>query len=184
MLKNIRNTLLASPRLLKQALAVLSDVIICAIAVQLAMDLRVETHSPWGIQHTWLLLTGLAFFIPVFISMGLYRAIFRYAGLQVIFSLNKAMVVYALLYVAVFTVFGIDQVPRSLGLLQPLIFGLGIVSSRLFVRFWLGGLGPQLEKSLPSGSADKAARPLVVNTLSTSVGMPSTSKCDYCAPSR
>jgi FlaA1/EpsC-like NDP-sugar epimerase len=141
MLKNIRNILLASPRLFKQALAVLSDVIICAIAVQLAMDLRLETHSPWGVQHTWLLLTGLALFIPVFISMGLYRAIFRYAGLQVIFSLNKAMVVYALFYAAVFTVFGIDQVPRSLGLLQPLIFGLGIVSSRLFVRYWLGGLG-------------------------------------------
>ena len=97
MLKNIRNILLASPRLFKQALAVLSDAIICAIAVQLAMDLRLETHSPWGIQHTWLLMTGLALFIPVFISMGLYRAIFRYAGLQVIFSLNKAMVVYSLL---------------------------------------------------------------------------------------
>jgi len=140
MLKNIRNILLTSSRLFKQALAVLSDVIICAIAVQLAMDLRLETHSPWGIQHTWLLLTGLALFIPVFISIGLYRAIFRYAGLQVIFSLNKAMVVYGLLYASVFTVFGIDQVPRSLGLLQPLIFGLGIVSSRLFVRYWLGGL--------------------------------------------
>jgi FlaA1/EpsC-like NDP-sugar epimerase len=141
MLKNIRNSLLASPRLIKQALAVVSDVIICAIAVQLAMDLRLETHSHWGIQHTWLLLTGLALFIPVFISIGLYRAIFRFAGLQVIFSLNKAMAVYALLYSAVFTVIGISEVPRSVGLLQPLIFGLGIVSSRLFVRYWLGGFG-------------------------------------------
>lgn len=140
MLKNIRNILLTSPRLFKQALAVLSDVIICAIAVQLAMDLRLETHSPWGFQHTWLLMTGLALFIPVFTSMGLYRAIFRYAGLQVIFSLNKAMVVYGSLYASLFTVLGIDQVPRSLGLLQPLIFGLGIVSSRLFVRYWLGGI--------------------------------------------
>jgi FlaA1/EpsC-like NDP-sugar epimerase len=140
-LKNIRNILLTTPRLFKQALAVLSDVIICAIAVQLAMDLRLETHSPWGVQHTWLFLTGLALFIPVFISMGLYRAIFRFAGLHFIFSLNKAMVVYAVFYSAVFTVFGIDQVPRSLGLLHPLIFGLGIVSSRLFVRHWLGGMG-------------------------------------------
>jgi FlaA1/EpsC-like NDP-sugar epimerase len=140
MLKNIRNILLTSPRLFKQALAVLSDMIICAIAVQLAMDLRLETHSPWGIQHSWLLMTGLALFIPVFILMGLYRAIFRYAGLQVIFSLNKAMVVYGFLYALVFTVLGIGQVPRSLGLLQPLIFGFGVVSSRLFVRYWLGGI--------------------------------------------
>jgi FlaA1/EpsC-like NDP-sugar epimerase len=141
MFKNIRNSLLASPRLIKQALAVFSDVIICAISVQLAMDLRLETHSSWGFQHTWLLLAGMALFMPIFIGMGLYRAIFRFAGLQVIFSLNKAMAVYALLYATVFTMIAIDEVPRSVGLLQPLIFGLGIVSSRLFVRYWLGGFG-------------------------------------------
>jgi FlaA1/EpsC-like NDP-sugar epimerase len=141
MLKNIRISLLASPRLIKQALAVVIDVIICAIAVKLAMDLRLETYSYWGFQHNWLLFTGMAFFIPIFIGMGLYRAIFRFAGLQVIFSLNKALAAYALIYATVFTVIGIDQVPLSVGLLQPLIFGFGIVSSRLFVRYWLGGFG-------------------------------------------
>lgn len=141
MLKNIRKILLGSPRLIKQALAVACDVIICVIAVRLAMDLRLETHAAWGFQHTWLLLAGLILFIPIFIGMGLYHAIFRFAGLQVIFSLNKAMAVYAFFYAAMFTVIGIDEVPRSVGLLQPLIFGLGIVSSRLFVRYWLGGIG-------------------------------------------
>jgi FlaA1/EpsC-like NDP-sugar epimerase len=141
MLKNIKKILLASPRSIKQGLALFSDVVICAIAVELAMDLRLETHVPWGFQHIWLLLASVALFIPIFIGMGLYRAIFRFAGLQVIFTLNKAIAVYALLYAAVFTVFGIDQVPRSVGLLQPLIFGLGIFSSRLCVRYWLGGFG-------------------------------------------
>ena len=141
MLKFIRNILLASPRLIKQALAGLSDVIICVIAVQLAMDLRMETHVSWSFQHTWMFGLALVLFLPIFIAMGLYRAIFRFAGLQVIFSLNKAMALYALLYASLFTLIGIDQVPRSVGLLQPLIFGLGIVSSRLFVRFWLGGFG-------------------------------------------
>jgi FlaA1/EpsC-like NDP-sugar epimerase len=141
MLKNIRNSLLSFPRLIKQILAVLCDVIICVIAVQLAIDLRLETYSSWGSQHTWLLLAGMTLFIPIFIVMGLYRAIFRFAGLQVIFSLNKAVAAYAFLYAAVFTVIGLDDVPRSVGLLQPLIFGLGIVSSRLFVRYWLGGFG-------------------------------------------
>jgi FlaA1/EpsC-like NDP-sugar epimerase len=141
MLKYIRNALIAYPRKIKQGLAILSDAVICATAVQLAMDIRMESHLAWSSQHTWLFLSGLVIFLPIFISMGLYRAIFRFAGLQVIFSLNKAMAVYALIYVSVFTVFGVDQVPRSVGLLQPLIFGLGIVSSRLFVRKWLGGFG-------------------------------------------
>ena len=141
MLKIIRNILLAFPRQIKQALAVLIDVVICAAAVQMAMDLRMETHVAWSFQHTLMFGLGVVLFLPIFIAMGLYRAIFRFAGLQVIFSLNKAMALYAFLYASVFTLIGIDQVPRSVGLLQPLIFGLGVVSSRLFVRYWLGGFG-------------------------------------------
>jgi FlaA1/EpsC-like NDP-sugar epimerase len=170
MLKNIKKNLLASPRLIKQVLAILSDLIICAIAVQLAMDLRLETYSTWGIQHTKLLLVGMVFFIPIFIGMDLYRAIFRFAGLQVIFSLNKAMVFYATLYAAVFTGFGIDEVPRSLGLLQPLIFGLGIVSSRLFVRYWLGGGRTNLLGSAPRAliyGAGSAGRQLAGGLLTS-----------------
>jgi len=141
MIINIRNRLLASPRLIKQALAVLSDVTICAIAVQLAMDLKLDTHTFWGYKHNLLLLAGTVLFVPIFIWMGLYRAIFRFAGLQVILSLNKAMAFYAMLFAVVFTGIGIEEVPRSVGILQPLIFGLGIFSSRLFVRYWLGGFG-------------------------------------------
>jgi FlaA1/EpsC-like NDP-sugar epimerase len=172
MLKIIRNTLLASPRLIKQALAVLSDVVISAIAVQLAMDLLMETHISWSIQHTWMLGLGLVLFLPIFIAMGLYRAVFRFAGLQVIFSLNKAMALYAFLYASVFTLLGIDQVPRSVGLLQPLIFGLGIVSSRLFVCYWLGGFG---RNNLVSGTpraliygAGSAGRQLAGGLLTSS----------------
>ena len=141
MLKYIRNALLTCPRKIKQGFAVFSDALICLMAVQLAIVLRTESQLAWSFQHTWLFLSGLVIFLPIFISMGLYRAIFRFAGLQAIFSLNKAMAIYTLIYASVFTVFGVDQVPRSVGLLQPLIFGLGIFSSRLFVRKWLGGFG-------------------------------------------
>jgi FlaA1/EpsC-like NDP-sugar epimerase len=141
MITNLRNFLIDSPRLTKQAFAVVNDVIICAIAVQLAMDIKLETHSTWDTQHTLLMLAGMGFFIPVFSVFGLYRAIFRYAGLQAIFTLNKALAVYAFLYVGLFTVIGVFEVPRSVGLLQPLIFGFGVVSSRLTVRYWLGGFG-------------------------------------------
>jgi FlaA1/EpsC-like NDP-sugar epimerase len=141
MLKNIRNSLLSAHRLSKQALALVNDVFICVLAVQVSMDLRLETHTSWSLQHTWLLLTGVVLFIPIFMWGGLYRSIFRFAGLQVVFSLNKAMALYTLFFAGVFTLVGVDEVPRSLGLLQPLIFGFGIVSSRLFVRYWLGGFG-------------------------------------------
>lgn len=131
-----------------------------------------EMHASWSIQHTRMFLLSLACFLPIFISMGLYRAIFRFAGLQVIFSLNKAMAIYTLIYASVFTVFGIDEVPRSVGLLQPLLFGFGITSSRLFVRYWLGGYGPsksvsEIPKVLIYG-AGSAGRQLVGGLVTAS----------------
>jgi FlaA1/EpsC-like NDP-sugar epimerase len=79
---------------------------------------------------------------------------------------------YALLYASVFTVFGIEQVPRSIGLLQPLFFGLGVVSSRLFVRYWLGDIGrknflPDTSRTLIYG-AGSAGRQLAGGLLSSS----------------
>jgi FlaA1/EpsC-like NDP-sugar epimerase len=172
MLKIIKSILTLSPRLFKQAIAILSDIVICAIAVQLAMDLRMEMHVPWGISHTWMFGLSLVFFLPIFFTLGLYRAIFRFAGLQVMFSLNKAIALYSLPYASIFTLVGISQIPRSVGLLQPLIFGLGIVSSRLFVLYWLGGFDnknflPFRPKALIYG-AGSAGRQLAGGLLSSS----------------
>ena len=133
--------MLASPRGLKQSLAAMADVLLCLVAACLALDLRLEETVPLGLAHAWLFGVGVLIFTPLFITMGLYRAIFRYAGLQVVYTLNKALALYMVIYASVFTVIGVPGVPRMLGLLQPLLFGLGIMSSRLFVRYWLGGVG-------------------------------------------
>jgi FlaA1/EpsC-like NDP-sugar epimerase len=144
MIKNkIKQSLLIAPRWAKQSLAAAADLALCAATVWLSLDLRLEEYAPWGAAHTWLFAVGAAIAIPLFITMGLYRAIFRYAGLQVVFALNKALVVYTLLYALVFTVVGVPGVPRSIGLMQPLLFGMGVMASRLFVRYWLGGLQKQ-----------------------------------------
>ena len=144
MMKNkIKQSLLIAPRWAKQSLAAAADLALCAATVWLSLDLRLEEYAPWGAAHTWLFAVGAAIAIPLFITMGLYRAIFRYAGLQVVFALNKALVVYTLLYALVFTVVGVPGVPRSIGLMQPLLFGIGVMASRLFVRYWLGGLQKQ-----------------------------------------
>jgi len=137
MLFKITNILRDSPRSFKKILAVLTDLVICAVAVQMSINIRVDTYSFWSLEHTWLFLVGITFFIPIFFTMGLYSSIFRFAGLQIIFNLNKAMLVYFLLYATLFTIIGVNQVPRYVGLLQPLIFGFGVLASRLVVRYSL-----------------------------------------------
>jgi FlaA1/EpsC-like NDP-sugar epimerase len=71
---------------------------------------------------------------------GLYRAIFRYAGLPALMTVLKAVAIYAVIYGFAFTWVGVPGVPRSVGLLQPLLLLLGVTLSRAFVRYWLGGI--------------------------------------------
>jgi FlaA1/EpsC-like NDP-sugar epimerase len=84
--------------------------------------------------------------VPVFIRFGLYRAIFRYTGQAALVATAKAVTVYAVLLSAALVWLRWPMVPRSLGVLQPVIFLLLVGASRAFARFWLAGLaGPSVE---------------------------------------
>ncbi|EWS65920.1 UDP-N-acetyl-alpha-D-glucosamine C6 dehydratase [Hydrogenophaga sp. T4] len=52
----------------------------------------------------------------------------------------KAIGVYGLLYATVFTAIGVFGVPRTIGLIQPMLLLIAVGASRLLARFWLGGL--------------------------------------------
>jgi FlaA1/EpsC-like NDP-sugar epimerase len=71
---------------------------------------------------------------------GFYRAIFRYTGLSALQTILKATAVYGLLFATVFTAYGVDGVPRTVGLIQPMLLLLTVGASRMLARFWLGGL--------------------------------------------
>ncbi len=142
----IKQSLLELPRLFKQLLAVFGDALICAAATMLAMDLRAEQVLPWGAAHDWMMVVGLVLAVPLFTVLGLYRAIFRYAGLQVLYTLNKALLLYTLGFALVFTLVGVPGVPKSMGLMQPAIFALGVMGLRLFVRHWLGDHGARRKR--------------------------------------
>lgn len=136
-----KQLLLNAPRRIKQSLAVASDIFFCAVASVIAMGLRTDAWGVWGQAHGWMTLVGVIVALPVFTSLGLYRAVFRYAGMQMLYTLIKALLIYTALFVLLFMLIGLAGVPRSMGLMQPVVFGFGVVASRLFVRRWLGGLG-------------------------------------------
>ena len=48
------------------------------------------------------------------------------------------MLLYSLLFFTVFTVIGVSGVPRTIGVIQPIILLLLIALSRGLARFWLG----------------------------------------------
>ena len=128
------------PRVGKRLFAVLVDIALCALTVWLALCLRLEHWVELTPAHGLAIMGAVLIALPLFIRFGLYRAIFRYAGWNAMVSLAQAMVLYALFYATVFTVIGIPGVPRTVGVIQPLLLLLTVGFSRVVVRYWLGGL--------------------------------------------
>ncbi|PVE43150.1 polysaccharide biosynthesis protein [Limnohabitans planktonicus] len=137
---SLTDFLLFLPRPVKRSIALGADALMCAITVWMAFNLRLESWTAWSPAHFTAFVGAVAFALPLFIVFGLYRAIFRYAGLPALMTVLKAVAIYAVIYCLAFSVVGVPGVPRTVGVLQPLLLLLGVTLSRAFVRYWLGGV--------------------------------------------
>jgi FlaA1/EpsC-like NDP-sugar epimerase len=135
---HITDTMLALPRPAKRMLAMCVDVCLCVLTVWVVLCLR---HETWvTIQgYQWLaVILAPVFAIPLFIVFGLYRAIFRFAGREALVAVARAVGVYTLMYSAVFVTTSYQDVPRTIGLLQPALLLLSVGAVRLAARSLLG----------------------------------------------
>lgn len=140
---------LAWPRRVKQSAVIALDVLLALLATWIAYTLRLdELNRPTGYQW-WVYGLAPALSIPIFIRLGLYRAIFRYTGLAALLTIVKAVALYAVLLTGILLWQRWAMVPRSLGLLQPIIFLLLVGASRALARFWLAGIG--VKGAAPAG---------------------------------
>jgi len=138
-----KTLLLAMPRMGKRALALCVDMALCVLTVWLAFYLRLDEWvrlSGEGIyQPLWAVLASVLVALPLFIVHGFYRVIFRYSGANAISMVLRAFAIYALVYMAVVTAVGLPGVPRSVGIIQPMLLLLAVGASRALARYWLGG---------------------------------------------
>ena len=143
-LSRLANHVLALPRQVKRAVVLVSDAGLCVLSVWLAFYLRQGEFvtlpdfifSPSGLTA----LASVLIAIPIFVTSGLYRAIFRYSGMPAMVAMVRAMLLYTVLFAAVFTFYGVQGVPRTVGLIQPLLLLTLVGASRAAARMWLGGL--------------------------------------------
>ena len=138
MLDSLRQALLALPRTAKRTSALAIDVSLCALAVRLAFYLRLEIWYGWELAQGRALTGSIVLAIPVFIMAGLYREIFRHGGGRLLTRVGVACAIYGFLYAMIFAVWKLPGVPRSIGLLQPLLLWCLTTLSRLAVSGLLG----------------------------------------------
>lgn len=142
-----KSKVLQLPRYAKRMIVLTLDLLMSVIAVWLAFYLRIDQVGLAVGQQYWVYLLAPLLFVPIFISMGLYRAIFRYTGMAAMLTTGMAVGLYAFLFFCALLYFKLDGVPRSLGLIQPLLFLILVGSSRAIARFWLAGLSKQSHRS-------------------------------------
>lgn len=132
--------LLNLPRWGKRLIVVLLDIFLCAITVWFAFYLRLDEFFSLSSVLILPLVFTLLFAIPTFFFLGLYQVILRYSSLSVLIgTLLKAISIYSVPFVLVFTVIGVEGVPRAIGLIQPLLLFLAVSASRSTLRYWLDG---------------------------------------------
>jgi FlaA1/EpsC-like NDP-sugar epimerase len=121
----------------KQLIALTADVISVDLTVWIAFSLRLESlHHPVGAQWVPYLVAPIIA-VLVFSRLGLYRAIFRYSGFAALATLIKACFYYGICFFSIVFFLQSQGVPRSVGLLQPLLLMLATGGSRALVRKWL-----------------------------------------------
>lgn len=147
----MRSKILDWSRTAKRLIVIAVDIVLGLIATWLAFTLRLDTPH-WPAHAQWLLyVIAPVLAVPIFIKFGLYRAIFRYTGLATLATTAKAVVLYGALYLAALLMLQTqvtEGLPRTVGVLQPLIFGLLVGASRALARFWLTGVNKTVKRRL------------------------------------
>jgi FlaA1/EpsC-like NDP-sugar epimerase len=143
MLKQLASYVLALSRTAKQLLVVSVDTLLCLLSVWASFYLRLGEFLAFSdVKSAPVLITSVvsvAIAVPIFILSGLYRAIFRYSGMPAMMTMANAILIYGILFAVIFTFIGVQGVPRTIGLIQPIVVFLMAGFSRAVARVLLGG---------------------------------------------
>ena len=137
-MQNFAMQMLGLPRWAKRFVVLALDTALCVLTVWLAYYLRLGEFVALSGNALLAIAGSIGIALPIFIVSGLYRAIFRYSGWPALLAVARAVGIYGLLYASVFTAIGSEGVPRTVGIIQPILLLLFVGASRGFAQAWLG----------------------------------------------
>lgn len=145
----MREFLVALPRRQKRLLQLAADMLLIWAALWLSFAVRLGDFfaaKPFD-GHGWLFIAAPLIALPIFIRMGMYRAVMRYVGSDALLTIAKAVSLSALvLALAVYWYIGPTAVvPRSMvfnywWLSLLLLGGLRLAMRQFFIGNWLDPL--------------------------------------------
>lgn len=139
LVSKVAQPLLALPRSSKRLMAATIDCALCALTVWLAYYLRLGHFVSLAGRPSVAVMLSIVLALPAFYVTGLYRMAFRRAGTEIIPAAALACAGYGLCYVTIIAAYAFDNIPRTVGIIQPILLFLAACSARLAVSYVLGG---------------------------------------------
>ena len=122
----------------KQIFLIFMDLFICNISIYLSLFIRLDVFVPLLNLPTLFLIITSSLLIIIFLVFDIYKTINRFSGFDSFLHLSKALFIYGSIFFIFFTLIGFGGIPRSLGILHPIILVLIILLSRVFIRVIFG----------------------------------------------
>ncbi len=118
------------------------------LALWLAFSLRLSTFYIPPQQQWWLFLAAPILAIPIFVKFGLYRAVIRYIGMDALWAIIKAIMLFTLLLmmVVVLAQEHAGLVPRTVYGINAIVLIMFIGGSRMLARWLLTKQSSQIKQ--------------------------------------
>jgi len=124
-------------RATKLALLLITDAILCVASVVIGFSLRLGEWDLWNRPIAIVTATCLALFLPIFVLRGIYKSVVRFIGSRTMIRIVTSCLLMAVVLTTVFALNTVQGVPRTIALIQPLVFVALLVISRLVARYVL-----------------------------------------------
>ena len=125
---------LSLPRWQKQAISLTADFVLLLLAFWSALALRFETWNPELAPYGWQMLAAPLLAIPIFIRLGLYRAVIRFMEDRVVFVVAGGVTLSVLLLAAGAALTHTTGLSRGVLAIYWLLAIVYVGATRFFVR--------------------------------------------------
>jgi FlaA1/EpsC-like NDP-sugar epimerase len=153
--------LIALPRSRKRALMLATDAICIPAALWTALALKLGSWPTEPAALTWLSFAALVTSLPIFVKLGLYRAVIRFIGPKVIVAVLSGVTASAVLVAAANLALGPERIPFSTVAIYWALAMIYVGGSRLVVRNLVNTRTAGTERVVIYGAGEAGAQAAV-----------------------
>ena len=110
-----------------------NDIAICLISLYFAFYLRQERWPSFEVLIEPAVVSSISYLI-IFFSFGYQKQFIKYFNINYLNSYIRGFIIYTVLFTLVLFIYKFYTTPRSIGLIQPLIFFILLISGRFVAK--------------------------------------------------